>query len=197
MPRPSSDIIVGMPEDGKGEVTQLLDRWAHGDRAAFETMAGVVHRELRQIAEAYLRRERPGHTLQPTALVNEAWLRLVRQDPVSIHNRKHFFALAAHIMRNVLAAHARTRHAAKRGGERPANPVECGAGNLCAFEDFLNLDEALNRLSSQRPRVAEILELRYFGGLTVEEIASQLKVSVSTVVRNLRSAEAWLRANWR
>ena len=181
-----------MPEDAKGEVTQLLERWSRGDRAAFETMAEIVQRELRQIAEAYLRRERPGHTLQPTALVNEAWLRLVRQDPVSIQNRKHFFALAAHIMRNVLTGHARTRHAIKRGGDRPASPIEGEPGHFSRIEEFLILDEALTKLAGQRPRIAEILELRYFGGLTVEDVGELLDVSIATVSREQRLAEALL-----
>lgn len=185
-------MIVGMSEDGKGDVTQLLERWAQGDRAAFETIAAIVQRELRQIAEGYLRRERPGHTLQPTALVNEAWLRLVRQDPVSINNRKHFFALAAHIMRHVLAGHARTRHAMKRGGDRPVSPLQGETSHVSRIEDFLILDEALTKLAGQRPRIAEILELRYFGGLTVEEVGELLNISIATVSREQRLAEALL-----
>jgi RNA polymerase sigma factor (TIGR02999 family) len=177
----------------RGEITQLLVRWSEGDRAALDLLTPVIYRELRKIAEAHLRNERNGHTLQPTALVNEAWLRLAKPNSLTFHNRKQFFGLAAHVMRQVLVDYARGTRAAKRGGAdrpRPLDGVEVGAAN--DLDRFLVLNEAIERLSAFSPRQARVIELRYFAGLTVEEMAELLDVSPATVTREQKSAEAWL-----
>ena len=178
---------------GAGEITQLLTRWAHGDSRALETLAPLVHSELRRIADAYLRRERPGHTLQPTALVNEAWLRLVNQDGLDFATRQRFFSLAARTMRQILTDYARTAHAEKRGGG--AFPVELSdslSAEVGGVEEFLALDQALEQLAAVSPRQAQVIDLRYFAGLNVEESADLLEVSPATISREQRSAEAWL-----
>lgn len=176
-----------------GEVTQLLSRWREGDRDALDTLAPIVHAELRQIADAYLRRERSGHTLQPTALVNEAWLRLVRHDRPDFENRKCFFALAAQVMRHVLVDYARAARTHKRDAGAhvtPArNPLAASAADL---EQFLALDQALDQLAQASPRQAKIIEMRYFGGLNGDEMAELLGVSPATVSRDQAAAEAWL-----
>jgi RNA polymerase sigma factor (TIGR02999 family) len=180
---------VGDPE---GKVTALLQAWARGDPGADENLLPLVYQELRRQAAVCLRRERPGHTLQPTALVHEAYLRLVDQG-VEWQNRVHFFAIAAQMMRRVLIDHARARAAAKRPGhalrvtldERLATvqPRDC---------DLLLLDQALNELAKLDPRQGMIVELCYFGGLSENEVAEVLSVSRSTVARKWRSAKAWL-----
>jgi RNA polymerase sigma-70 factor (ECF subfamily) len=167
-----------------GEVTQLLSRWGEGDRGALDSLAPIVHSELRQIAEGYLRRERSGHTLQPTALVNEAWLRLVRQDQPSFENRRRFFALAAQVMRHILVDYARTH--------KRTIPQDAPSAATTDFEQFLALDQALAQLAQASPRQARIIEMRYFGGLNGEEIAELLDVSAATVSRDQAAAEAWL-----
>ena len=177
--------------EGTGGVTELLVRWGGGDRSALETLAPLVQTELRRIAQAYLDRERGGHTLQPTALVNEAWLRLVRQERPALENRKRFFALAAQIMRNVLVDYARRATAGKR--DASVVPLrDSMAGEQGDLDRFLGLDEALRQLAEVSPRQARIVELRYFGGLELEEIAEILEVSASTVSRERQTAEAWL-----
>ena len=175
----------------QGEVTQLLTRWREGDREALDTLAPIVHSELRQIADGYLRRERSGHTLQPTALVNEAWLRLVRQEQPSFENRKRFFALAAQMMRHVLVDYARAARSGKRDATRVTMHEPFGAAPA-DFEQFLALDEALEQLARVSGRQAKIIEMRYFGGLTGEEIAELLSVSPATISREQTAAEAWL-----
>src|SRR6185295_6026525 len=150
--------------------------WAGGNHGALDTLMPVVYAELRKIADAYLQRERSGHTLQPTALVNEAWLRLVKTDDPSFAHRGQFFALAAQMMRRILVDHARALNADKRGG---------GAIRT-------TLDEALEQLARVSPRQARVIELRYFGGLGVEEMAGVLGVSMATVSRDQKTAEAWL-----
>jgi len=186
-------MIGGMPEDGKGEVTQLLERWAHGDRAAFETMAGVVHRELRQIAEAYLRRERPGHTLQPTALVNEAYMKMLDITQVSWQNKAHFIGVAANQMRRILVDHARNHNAQKRGGEFQILTLNEEIDKADEEStDLIALDDALNELAKMDPVKAKIVELRYFGGLSTTETAEVLGVSPITVKRHWKLTKAWL-----
>ena len=182
-----------MTADSPGDVTQLLGRWANGDRAALDALMSVVYGELRQIAGAYLNRERSGHTLQPTALVHEAWLRLVKQDQPSFEHRKQFFGLAATVMRRVLVDHARSANADKRGG----GMVKTTAGVDDALDgsrllDLLALDQALDQLARANERHARVIELRYFGGLNLEEMADVLGVSAATVSRDQRFAEAWL-----
>ena len=153
----------------------------------------IVYGELRQIADAYLRRERADHTLQPTALVHEAWLRLVRQDQKHFEHRKQFYGLAAQVMRRILVDHARAAKADKRGGGMPiASLTDAAVDSTMQVVEFLALDEALTSLGRVSPRQAQVIELRYFGGLNVEEIADVLNVSAATVSRDQRSAEAWL-----
>ena len=181
-----------MPQS-RGDVTQLLARWADGDVAAAESLMPIVYAELRKIADAYLRRERTGHTLQPTALVNEAWLRLARQDGLQFDHRKQFYALAAQAMRRILVDHARALTADKRGGgaERVTLSADVSAGVNRTIE-LLALDEALEQLSRVSPRQAQVIELRYFGGLTVEEVGELVGVSSATISREQKTAEAWL-----
>jgi RNA polymerase sigma factor (TIGR02999 family) len=176
-----------------GDVTQQLARWAGGDREALDALMPVVYAELRKIAGAYLRRERSGHTLQPTALVNEAWLRLVRQDELRFDHRKQFYALAAQVMRRILVDHARALAADKRGGgaAKATLDTEISAGANRTIE-LLALDEALDQLARVSPRQAHVIELRYFAGLTVEEIGDLVGVSAATISRDQRTAEAWL-----
>jgi RNA polymerase sigma factor (TIGR02999 family) len=183
-----------MPNAERGDVTQLLIRWAGGDQAALDTLMPVVYAELRKIADAYLRRERADHTLQPTALVHEAWLRLVKQDGGAFEHRKQFYALAAQVMRRILVDHARSANAGKRGGgAAKATLVESAApGADPRLVELLALDEALAQLAAVSPRQARVLELRYFGGLSVEETAGILDVSAPTVSREQKAAEAWL-----
>jgi RNA polymerase sigma-70 factor, ECF subfamily len=174
-----------------GEVTFLLEQWAGGDRAAFDALMPIVYGELRGIADAYLRRERPGHTLQPTALVNEAWVRLVKQDQPAFAHRKQFYALAAQIMRRILVDHARMVNADKRSaGVRTTLDGVAGAADRTV--DLLALDEALQQLAAVSERQARIIELRYFGGLNIEEMADVIGVSPATISRDQKAAEAWL-----
>jgi len=174
-------------------VTQLLDRWADGDRAALDSLLPIVYSELRRIADGYLRRERPDHTLQPTALVHEAWLRLVRQDRPVFAHRKQFYALAAQVMRRVLVDHARAQHADKRSaGVRTEWHDAAGVGAAAGTVELIALDEALTQLAQASPRQAQVIEMRYFGGLNVEEIADLLGVSPATISRDQKTAEAWL-----
>jgi len=182
-----------MPEPPDGNVTLLLKQWAAGDAASLAPVAEVVHRELRGLAEVYLRRERSGHTLQPTALVNEAWLRLVNREEMDFQSRQHFFALAAQIMRQILVDHARAAKAEKRGaGAIPVSIEHAGAATAPGIEDFLILDDALQKLAARHPRHARILELRYFGGLGVQETADLLQVSIATISRDQKMGEALL-----
>ena len=179
-------------ESAGRDVTQLLDRWATGDRGALDALMPVVYGELRKIADAYLRRERTGHTLQPTALVNEAWLRLVRQNHPRFDHRKQFYALAAQMMRRVLVDHARSAGADKRGnGLKTTLDEGIGAASSRVVE-LIALDEALHQLAEASPRQAQVIELRYFGGLNVEEMADVLGVSPATISRDQKVAEAWL-----
>ena len=176
-----------------GDVTQLLALWARGDRAALDALTSIVYAELHKIAGGYLRRERNDHTLQPTALVNEAWMRLAKQDQSSFGNRKQFFALAAQIMRQILVDHARGLNAEKRGGGAPkASLEEAVTLGIAGPGEFLILDDALTQLAGFSPRKAQIIEMRYFGGLNVEEMAEVLGVSIATISREQRTAEAWL-----
>ncbi|MGE0814027.1 MAG: sigma-70 family RNA polymerase sigma factor [Vicinamibacterales bacterium] len=179
--------------DGSPDVTTLLSRWQEGHADALDQAAAVVLPELRQIAQAYLRRERPDHTLQPTALVHEAFMRLVEAGQLAFDSRRQFYALAAQLMRRILVDHARATRAAKRGGG--AVHVSVDDVNLPSTADadrFLDLHDALDRLAASEPRKARVIELRYFGGLTLEETADVLGVAVVTAHRDQRFAEAWL-----
>lgn len=176
-----------------GDVTVLLSRWCSGDRGALDTLTPLVYEELRSIAEHYLGKERSNHTLAPTALVHEAWLKLVRQDQSTFPNRKHFYALAARIMRNILVDHARTLQTGKRGGGLPAITFsEAVFVEARHADEFLLLNDALDKLAKMSPRQAQVIELRYFAGLSLDEIADVTGVSESTISRDQRAAEAWL-----
>src|SRR5262245_2938840 len=175
-----------------GDVTQLLGRWANGDRTALDALMPIVYDELRKIADAYLRRERPDHTLQPTALVHEAWLRLSRQDQATFVHRKQFYALAAQVMRRILVDHARALNADKRGGGLKTTLDDAMAIERQRTVELIALDEALAKLAEVSPRQAQVVELRYFAGLNVEEMADVLGVSPSTIGRDQKTAEAWL-----
>ena len=181
-----------MESDSKS-ITHLLGAWQHGDQEAFETVTALVYDELRRLARAYMRRERPNHTLQPTALVNEAYLRLAGIEAKDWTSRAHFFAIAANIMRQLLVEHARTAAALKRGGGMAHVPLDEAmiVGDMGA--DLLVLDDALSALAKTDERKSRVLELRYFGGLEVAEIAKITSTSVATVGRDLRIGVAWLR----
>ena len=177
----------------KNAVTQLLLRWSEGDKAALGKLMPLVYRELRRLAGHYMRRERPGHTLQASALVNEAYLRLVDYRRMQWQNRAHFFAVAAQAMRRVLVEHARSRQYAKRGGTAQRISLD----DVAVLTDqqaaeLVALDEALTSLEALDARKARIVELRYIGGLSIEEAAETLGVSTATVERDWRSAKAWL-----
>lgn len=176
------------------EVTELLVAWRNGDRTALDKMMPLVYEELRRLAHLYMGRERADHTLQTTALVNEAYLRLIDQRRVEWQNRAHFIAIAARLMREILVEHARGRQAAKRGGgqfvlslSEVDRIIPRGAVNLIA------LDEALRRLEAVDPQKSRVVELRYFGGLTIEEAAEALGISAATIKRDWTMARAWLR----
>ena len=176
-----------------GEVTRLLRAWSAGNPEAQEDLLKLVYNELRRQAAGHLRRDRSGHTLQPTALVHEAYLRLAAQRQVRWQNRAHFFALASQLMRRVLVDYARARAAAKRPDRALRVTLE---SDLVSVDprgcDLLMLDRALSELARLDPRQSRIVELSYFGGLTEEEIADALSISRSTVSREARSAKAWL-----
>ena len=181
------------PASSAGDVTGLLLAWGRGDAKALEELIPLVYDELRRLAERYLHRERAGHTLQPTALVNEAYLKLVNQKRVAWKNRGQFFAVASQTMRRLLVDHARRHHADKRGGGVTHVPLEEEQAPAPAREvDVLALDEALERLAALDATQAKVVELRYFGGLTLEESAEVLGTSRATVVRAFRVARAWL-----
>jgi RNA polymerase sigma-70 factor (ECF subfamily) len=179
-------------------VTQLLLDWSGGDEQALATLMPVVYDHLRRQAARYLRRERQGHTLQTTALIHEAYLRLIDQDHVQWQNRAHFFAIASQLMRRILVDHARSHQAAKRGGLAVKLPLEdamVASGDRDI--DLVVLDEALTRLAALDARQSRIVELRFFSGLSVEETAEVVGVSVGTVKNDWSMAKAWLRREMR
>jgi RNA polymerase sigma factor (TIGR02999 family) len=180
--------------DSGRPITELLDDWSRGDRKALNALMPLVHAELHRLARGYLGRERPGHTLQPTALINEAYLKLVGERDMQWQSRAHFVAVAAQMMRNILVDHCRKKRMAKRGG---------GGAVRVTFDENLEvtnerggalvaLDDALKKLAAQDERKSRIAELRVFGGLSVEETAEALSVSVATVMRDWRLTKAWL-----
>lgn len=177
--------------DSTVQITRLLERWAEGDPKALDELTPVVYRELRQIAAGYLRNERPDHTLQPTALVHEAYLRLIDQKTASWRNRTHFFGVAAHLMREILVDHARRRLAVKRSAHRMQLEPLVNMPKTPGVE-LLALDGALKALEKVDTRKSKAVELRYFGGLSLPEIADMLDISTITVRRDLRMAQAWL-----
>ncbi|MEZ5416112.1 MAG: sigma-70 family RNA polymerase sigma factor [Vicinamibacterales bacterium] len=181
------------PDSPSSDITQLLDRWGQGDPGALDAASAVVYPELRRIADAYLRRERADHTLQPTALVHEAYLRLQAAGRLRFEGRRQFYALAAQIMRRILVDHARAVTAKKRGGAAVHVPIDGAAAYDPASADaFLVLHDALERLARFDARKARVIELRYFGGLTLDETAQVVGVSTATAQREQRLAEAWL-----
>ncbi len=181
---------VGQPD--RGDVTRLLQSWSDGDKGALGELVPLVYRELRSLAAAYIRRERRDHTLQPTALVHEAYLRLVDQTRVASPSRSQFFAIAANLMRQILVNHAKHRGAAKRGGGNKAVLEEGSAAVQPREVDLIALDQALDKLARLDPRQGRVVELRFFGGLTEDEIAEVLGVSAITVKRDWRIARAEL-----
>jgi RNA polymerase sigma-70 factor, ECF subfamily len=175
------------------DVTQLLEDWRNGDREALERLTPLVYAELRRIARRYLRSERQDHTLQGTALVHEAFIRLVNQNNVEWQNRAHFFGIAARLMRQILVDHARRHAAARRGG----GVAELSLAESAIFSperaaNLVALDDAMQALAVFDPRKSRIIELRYFAGLKIEEIGEVENIAVATVRRQLRTAEAWL-----
>jgi RNA polymerase sigma factor (TIGR02999 family) len=179
----------------RADVTQLLQQWSNGHERALDRLIPQIHDELRKLAASYLRKERPDHTLQPTALVNEAFLKLVDQRAVKWQNRAHFFGIAAQAMRRILVDHARAHAASKRGGAVRKVPLEDAAMIGRAVDvDVVALDEALTRLAALDPQQSRIVELRFFGGLTMEETAEVMRISPATIGREWRVAKAWLSA---
>ena len=176
------------------EITQLLAQWREGNQSALDDLYPLVYDELHRLARRYMSRERKGHTLQTTALINEAYVRLVDQKNVPWANRSHFFAISAQIMRRILIDHARRHQYAKRGGG--ARQVSLDEAATVVMPDqsgeLLRLDEALKSLAEMDPRRSQVVELRYFGGLNNEEIAGVLRISENTVTRDWNMARAWL-----
>jgi RNA polymerase sigma-70 factor, ECF subfamily len=184
-----------MPASQPNQVTRLLINWRHGDKAALDDLMPLVYHELRKLASGYLKSERRDHTLQPTALIHEAYLRMVDQDLPEWQSRAHFYGVAARLMRQILVDHARTRRASKRGGEQPKVSLE-DAPPIFTHEDatsLLMLDEALTKLANIDERKSRVVEMRAFGGMSVEDTACALGVSEPTVKRDMRLAQAWLR----
>jgi RNA polymerase sigma-70 factor (ECF subfamily) len=176
------------------QVTQLLKDWSNGNQTARDQLMTLVYEELHRLAHQYMKGERPGNTLQTSALVNEAFVKLVDQRDVHWRNRAHFFGIAAQVMRRILVDHARTRRSAKRGGS--ATPVSLDEALVISNErsaEVVALDVALNSLATVDERKSQIVELRFFGGLSIEETAEVLAVSPGTVMRDWTLAKAWLR----
>jgi RNA polymerase sigma factor (TIGR02999 family) len=178
----------------QGEITRLLANWSNGDEASLEKLFPLVYDELHRLANAYMRRERQDHTLQTTALVHEAYLRLVGQQNVQFQTRAHFFAVAARVMRNILVDYARGRSRAKRGDGVRSLPL----GDVAVMSDeradeLVAVNTALDNLTAIDQRKGRVFELRYFGGMSIDEAAEALKVSSATVTRDWKMARAWLR----
>lgn len=179
-------------------VSKLLLNWGQGDQGAREALIPLVYDELRRLARRYLRRERPDHTLQSAALVNEAYLRLIRQEHPQWQNRAHFFGVAAQLMRHILVDHARNRAAAKRGAGAPRLTLDPDIALPQERDvDLMALDDALNQLAALDPQQSRLVELRFFGGLSIEETSVVLGVSPATVKREWATARAWLQREMR
>ena len=183
------------PERGKPaleEISKLLNAWSGGDQSALERLTPIVYAELRRLAHRYMKRERAGHSLQTTALVNEAYLRLIDYNRMTWHDRVHFFAVSAQLMRRILVDYAR-RHNVKRGaGAQRVSFEEAAVVNGEASADLVALDDAMNELSRLDPRKVQVVEMRFFGGLSIEETAEALKISPITVRRDWTAAKIWL-----
>ena len=177
----------------RGEVTQLLLSLQSGDRSSLDRLTPLLYPELRRLAQVIFRRERPDHTIQPTALVHEAYLKLVDQSQATWQTKAHFLGIAARVMRQLLVSHSRQHNAAKRGsGVKVALDEQIHGSVAGSDPEILDLHEALEALAALDPRKAEVIEMRYFGGLTGEEIAEALAISTATVARELRTGQAWL-----
>jgi RNA polymerase sigma factor (TIGR02999 family) len=177
----------------QSQLTNLLDDWKQGDPSALEKLTPLIYDELRRIAHRYARHERNGHTLQTTALINEAYVRLAGNESPDWQNRQHFFAVTAQVMRHILIDHARRRRALKHGGDgQQVSLSEAEAMTNERAAELIALDEALAELAAFDPRKSEVVQLRYFGGLSLEETAEALGVSLMTVRRDWRAAKAWL-----
>jgi RNA polymerase sigma factor (TIGR02999 family) len=192
----SNTIAAAIQPADRQAVTRLLSAWRSGDSNALERLTPLIYEELRNRARRYMRRERPGHTLQATAVVHEAFVKLVEMN-VSWQDRAHFFAVAARQMRRILVDHAKARYRSKRGGTTTTSSIEefetIDSGPITSGDiDVLEIDEALERLAGHNSRLAEIVELHYFGGLTYQELSETLKISEATVDRDLRLAKAWI-----
>ncbi len=187
-----------MPQPSSAEITELLAEWSAGRSERAPELWSVVYRELRRIADAYMRKERPDHTLQTTALVNEAYLRLFQGEPFRWENRKHFFCVMAQIMRHVLVDHAREHCAQKRSGEWEKLPLEAVLPlSTQDPEQLLAVHEVLEQLTKRSPRQAQVVDLRCFAGLTVDQTAAVLSISPETVKLDWRFARAWLQRQLR
>lgn len=173
-------------------MTQLLLAWGQGDEAALERLMPLVHNELKRVARHQMANERPGHTLQTTALVNEAYLKLIDVSQVKWQNRAHFFAMSSRLMRRILVDFARSRHYQKRGGGAQKVSLDEGMLSTERGSDLLALDDALTALAAVDIRKSQVVEMRFFGGLSVEETAEALHVSVDTVMRDWKLAKVWL-----
>ncbi len=176
------------------EITRMLHEWSDGDQRALEDLMPLVYDELHRQAARFLRRERPNHTLQTTALIHEAYIKLIDQHDLRFNSRAHFYAIAANIMRRILVDHARAKNRAKRGGNAETLQFDEDATVIQSGQsvDLIALDEALTRLATHDPQQARIVELRYFGGLTLEETAETMRVSRTTVATDWAMAKAWL-----
>jgi RNA polymerase sigma factor (TIGR02999 family) len=181
-----------MPTPLSKDITRLLVDWGNGDQAALDELIPLVYDELRRLAARYMRRESQDHTLQTSALINETYLRLVDQKNVQLQNRAQFFGFAAHLMRRILVDHARSRSRIKRGGRVQMVSLAEQAFISDEVEEVISLDDALKNLAKMDPRKVQIVEMKFFGGLTNEEVAEVLKVTCRTVEREWRKAKAWL-----
>lgn len=188
-----SDDDLESLEDLSPEITSLLHSWSSGDAEAGSHLLEKVHRDLRSQAARYLRRERSDITYQPTALVNEVYLKLNEQDRIQWQSRSHFFAISAQLMRRILVDHARARHSQKRGGDHVRVPMELAMDSAdIRPRELLALDDALKELANVDPMKSQLVEMRFFGGLQFQEIAQVLDISTATVNRHWRVARAWL-----
>ena len=183
---------MSVPEPPSQPVSALLGKWRAGDREALQVLVPLVYEELRRIAQHHLRQERRDHTLQSTALVHEAYLRLMKQAPAEVENRAHFLAVASRLMRQILVDHARGHCAAKRGGGLKLELHDAMAEQKAQNVDLIALDNALNELARLDPQQCQIVEMRFFGGLSIEDTAEVIGVSRTTVKREWATARAWL-----
>jgi RNA polymerase sigma-70 factor (ECF subfamily) len=196
-PRPwasDPEVKLNQPETSPEAITQMLRNWSEGDRESLDQLLPLVYDELHRQAARYLRRERPGHTLQTTALINEAYMKLIDQRDVQWQSRTHFYAIAAQMMRRIMVDYARTKHREKRGGSDLKIPLD-DAPEVAGRErniDLLALDEALDRLAALDEQQAKVVELRYFSGLSLEETAEAMHISRATTAREWNMAKAWL-----